>query len=663
MGDASEHEGYVALDSTSLDQLNNAEARALLDTIDSLRELQIGDIVNLPQIIVVGDQSSGKSSVLEAISRVRFPVKGDLCTRFATELVLRRASETSIEVTIRFANGIPTPGYVEGRSGPFRRSGFDRNALPEIIEKAEEHMGIVRGNTKGFSKDVLRIEIAGPDVFPLTLVDLPGFFHAGTSTQSTEGKQIVDQLVESYMKQKNSIILAVVSANQQLAGQKVLAEAKRHDPTRERTVGVITKPDVPRPGSTDQRNAVQLAKNEESAHVLTLGWHVLRNRSEEEETIEADERDANETLFFETGAWAHISPANRGAGNLRKKLSRVLLEHIQRSLPELIVEIETSLRTRQAKLEQLGKPRSSPAQLRSYLIDISETFQRLARDAVDGRYGDAFFGNIYEDERKLRARLRNLNRAFDVILRTKGADREIEWDADIDQEFNGRDEDSSSEHDAFPEYLRPYVDLYKFPDPETVTESKIKSELELLAAANQGKEFPGLPKGEVAVQFFRMQAKPWQEIAEFHLNLVTEFAKAFVERLFNHIVGTDVDTTNAILRLCVDPFFDAIKDRLEAKLIELLRPYTNGYGLPLETEFLNRFSKRSMRRLAGQVTDILQEKFPANIEGKGQSLSRKKLLQTIASAEDLESSELGTEKVIDMSVAYYDVRISKPASK
>ena len=75
-------DGDVVLDSTAMDQLNNAEARALLDTIDGLRELQVGEILNLPQIIVVGDQSSGKSSVLEAISGVSFPVNANLCTRY-----------------------------------------------------------------------------------------------------------------------------------------------------------------------------------------------------------------------------------------------------------------------------------------------------------------------------------------------------------------------------------------------------------------------------------------------------------------------------------------------------------------------------------------------------------------------------------------------------
>lgn len=83
----------VTFDPGALDELNSVETRSLFDTTNKLSSLGIGRIVNLPRIIVVGDQSSGKSSVLEAISHVKFPVGSDLCTRFATELVLRNGSQ------------------------------------------------------------------------------------------------------------------------------------------------------------------------------------------------------------------------------------------------------------------------------------------------------------------------------------------------------------------------------------------------------------------------------------------------------------------------------------------------------------------------------------------------------------------------------------------
>src|SRR5437764_9960847 len=74
--------------------LQSKDHRDLLDIIDKLRSKGISRYVDLPEIIVYGDQSAGKSSVLEAISGMAFPTKDNLCTRFATELVLRRDATT-----------------------------------------------------------------------------------------------------------------------------------------------------------------------------------------------------------------------------------------------------------------------------------------------------------------------------------------------------------------------------------------------------------------------------------------------------------------------------------------------------------------------------------------------------------------------------------------
>ncbi|KAI1316317.1 P-loop containing nucleoside triphosphate hydrolase protein [Xylariaceae sp. FL0255] len=81
-------------------QLQSQNNRDLFDVIDALRSQGIGRYVDLPQIIVYGDQSSGKSSVLEAISGLLFPTKDNLYTRFATELILRRNLDVEVNVHI-----------------------------------------------------------------------------------------------------------------------------------------------------------------------------------------------------------------------------------------------------------------------------------------------------------------------------------------------------------------------------------------------------------------------------------------------------------------------------------------------------------------------------------------------------------------------------------
>ncbi|PNP74545.1 hypothetical protein FNYG_12168 [Fusarium nygamai] len=637
----------VSLDTNILEQLNTNETKALHDISDSLSACGVGRIVNLPQIIVVGDQSAGKSSVLEAISHVRFPVQGNLCTRFATELIFRRANETRIDVSVRF----------EDRSKPakrFQRAGFREDDLGDIITEAKECMGFGKAGME-FSKDVLRLEIEGPKMYPLSLVDLPGFFHVATDNQSIDGKETVDQLVESYMRQKNSIILVVITANNNLANHLALHKAKDIDPERRRTIGVITKPDLTRPGYDAEKEYIKLAKNQEATHKLQLGWHVLRNRAEDENSLEG--RDQVEDAFFQKGAWATIPSENRGIVSLRKKLSHVLYSHIRNSLPGVITDIETTLRERQEELDRLGKSRSTQEDLRSFLLGIASDFQRLARDGIYGRYNDEFFGGLQDDDRKLRAQLRNFSRAFNHILQTKGSTHVIV-----------SDDDSDSDDDEIPVYLEEFLERYPYnpPQPQNITRSELAEQLEKQAATNQGLEFPGTPNKDLAMQLFKQQAAPWRGIAESHVKLVTTVAKAFVDQVFEYVVGSPRTnrTTEAILSTCVDPFFDEKEKVLQEKIDELLRPYVQGYALPLDMLFYEMLSKSSDEKLERRISAVLQDKYPHLLEsnttktGDGsKKVDSKAIAQYINEEDELEDSEFGINKVIDTMLTYYTMSL------
>lgn len=633
----------------TLRQLNNPEARALIDTVDSLRDLQVGEIVDLPQIIVVGDQSSGKSSVLEAISRVKFPIDSDLCTRFATELILRKAVGNTFGVSIQ---------YADNASGaqPFHKNDADMSALPDIIKEAKQSMGIHNG-AESFSKDILRVEMSGPDYYPLTLVDLPGIFHSATSDQSLHGKEVVDQLIESYMAQKNSIIVAVVSANNQLANQIVLSKAKRHDPNSRRTLGVITKPDLAGPGSANERKYLDLCKGLEPMHKLPLGWHVLCNSSDQERADEKHDRDSKERHFFQTGAWSSLPLSTRGVESLRKRLSKVLFEHIKTSLPGLIRDIRSSMESRQDTLSKLGKPRSSAEDMRAYLIDIAEEFQRLARDAVEGRYSETkFFGGIERSPKKLRAEVRILNQGFDAVMMTKGSSFTVELDS-------SQLEDDMNADDAF-ESLPPYVPVYNhvFPEPIRLTESSLNSGLDDLEAYNKGRELPGTPNGELAFLLFKKRAEPWGAIAGFHMTTVHEISKAFADQLFEYVIGDkSVMTVQAILKTCVDPFFERKRALLDTKLKELLHPYAGGYGLSIEREFHATMSQKILRRQATKFVRLLESRYrelfdnSTRDEGSSPKLNRQSMLDDLMDSKTTIESMHGTENVVNMMSTHYDV--------
>jgi hypothetical protein len=146
----------------SLEALQTDGQRRVLDIVDQLRRQGLDSVVKLPQLVVCGDQSSGKSSVLEAITEIPFPRKENLCTRFATEIILRRHPIPSISTTIT-----PDTARLENEQAKlraFRRTITDFNELPSIIDEATIAMGLeeVGKSDRAFARDVLRVEISGP---------------------------------------------------------------------------------------------------------------------------------------------------------------------------------------------------------------------------------------------------------------------------------------------------------------------------------------------------------------------------------------------------------------------------------------------------------------------------------------------------------------------
>jgi GTPase SAR1 family protein len=242
---------------------------------DELRASGISRYIDLPQLIICGDQSSGKSSVLEAISGVRFPIKDGLCTRFATELVLRRAdTESGPTVTVVAEGNFSATGHAEPKT--IETSTTSLEDLESIFERAERVMGI-NPSTKEFSTNTLRIEVSGPKQPHLTLVDLPGLFHTANKTQSVTDIVAVRTLVELYMKKPRSTILAVVSAKNEFVNQAVTKYALEHDSSCEHTLGIITKPDTLPSGPDSETKFVNLAKNADVR--LRLGWHACSQKS------------------------------------------------------------------------------------------------------------------------------------------------------------------------------------------------------------------------------------------------------------------------------------------------------------------------------------------------------------------------------------------------
>ncbi|PIG83067.1 dynamin family protein [Aspergillus arachidicola] len=609
----------------ALHQLQSQQSK-LLDKIDELRAIGVGGLVELPQVIVCGNQSSGKSSVLEAISRVRFPAKSNVCTRFATEVILRRSPQPKINVSIE-------PG--ESRTNEAERQKLRNFAsqafssygdLPQLIEQAKECMGIINEDTvnSGFSDDVLKVAISGPDKPELTLVDLPGLYYSTSRDQGPKGIEIVRGLTEKYMKNTRTIILAVISAKTDYHLQEVLNMAERFDRNRERTLGIITQPDILEAGSEEEGNYLQFMRNEK-IH-LRLGWHALRNRSFETFDISDDARDDMEKDFFEQGRWASLSRDCVGVESLRCRLSSVLLQHIRRNLPSLITDIQDQIADRQRRLAKLGPARSTLQQQRGFLLDISSRFERITSQALNGMYADEFFGEFGDDTqdsqdfRRLRAVIRELNECFADAMNVRGSRR-------IVRELLSRFYDLDQEKKMYMEGW----------SPEYITREALEKEITEQARKNRGIELPGSANQFLVGSLFRDQSKPWEGLARLHLLNTWESVKYFVCLLLRHL--TDEPTYTLLVGTVLVPQLERMKDGLLTKLGELTAYTKRGHPLPIGKSFLSKIQfARTNRQIA------------ALKKGLGAS-------QRAASELRSSSDQFAAAEIIDQMQAYYDTSI------
>ncbi|RAL04044.1 uncharacterized protein BO80DRAFT_348563 [Aspergillus ibericus CBS 121593] len=618
--------------SEPLDSLCSREQLELLNAIDTLRSQGISHYVSLPQIIVCGDQSSGKSSVLEAISGVSFPVKSNLCTRFPTELVLRKDSNVGVRVSI-----VPhhSRSEVEQRSlGSFceELDGFD--GLPQLVDNAKAAMGIST-HGKAFSNDLLRVEVSGPDRPHLTIVDLPGLIHSETKHQSAADVQLVQEVVQTYMKEPRSIILAVVSAKNDYANQIVLRLARDADQSGNRTLGVITKPDTLIAGSESERMFITLAQNRDVE--FRLGWHALRNMDTDQEAWTLANRDHQERDFFAKGAWSEMPSSLVGIGSLRTRLSRLLLRQIAAELPSLIEEIQAKEDDCVLQLKKLGEPRATLDEQKSYLLNISQRFQSLVKGAVDGTYNEAFFEDINSSagrQKRLRAVVQNMNEDFAERLNRRGHYRKIS--------------ESPSESNSLSMQV-------------SVTRSEFIQHIQALMKQTRGRELPGTFNPMIISELFVEQCRPWEAITHQHILSTWLAVEEFMSLAIGHI--SDEATSVVLFTEVISPALHQLKEVLAKKCEELLASHRKGHPITYNHYYTETLQKARAERRTGELSRVIEDYFGVDdlhtsyrLEGK---YRLQDLLQSLLGSNEPDMMQFASAEALDCMLAYYKVALKR----
>lgn len=320
----------------------------------------------------------GKSSVLEAISRQKFPTNDQRCTRYLHELDMPQ-----VHVTRSISQSSPGPvgARPSNRSSEPSICSQNLTELPAVAKEAGRLMGLEQEGGPTCGNDVLRVAMSEPRLPPLTVVDLPGLFHGGVDSQTNDDAEFVKELVQNYMQAPRTIILAVASAKNNLVNQIVLKYACGADTTNKRTLGIITKPDLTEsPGLAN--HILKVAQNE--VRQLALGWHVLKNRSYADRHCSDRERDRSEAKFFSHEICNQLPNELKGIQSLKFRLSTIYHDSFVTSILDLKRDIQdatSALRTRLRELQASSSPsRTTDAQ--KDLYHASTAFTKSVTESV-----------------------------------------------------------------------------------------------------------------------------------------------------------------------------------------------------------------------------------------------------------------------------------------
>lgn len=338
--------------------------------------------------------------MLEGLTGLPYPRDSQLCTRFATQITFRRAPLAKFTVSVIPAANAQ-PEYSE-RIRQWKKDNlksFDSHTFAEILREVYQLMGLgesegAYGNVKKtFADDVLKIEICGPEQQHLSVIDVPGIFRKKTPGVTTQADiEMVRSMVLSYMQNPRSAMLAVIPANVDIGTQEILDMAEKCDPKGERTLGVMTKPDLVDEGG--ESAIVDIIEGK--SHPLNLGWCVVRNSGQQQLKDSSEERHARENSFFATTSpWKGLAKDKVGIVALKTRLVDILTELIKREFPHVRSDINKRLKACRQQLEALGPHREEKDQQYEYLLELATRFQAVTSLALEAHYGgdDVFDGS------------------------------------------------------------------------------------------------------------------------------------------------------------------------------------------------------------------------------------------------------------------------------
>lgn len=485
-----------------------------------------------------------------------------------------------------------------------------------------------------------------------TLVDLPGLIHATNKSQTEADKELILDLVKEYMTNPRTIILAVISAKNDFANQVILEHCKKIDQQNRRTLGIITKPDYLREGSDNEQSWIDLAQNKDI--YLERGWHMLKNRSDDQMDFTFEQRNEAEKLFFSKGRYVDVPRDCVGIDTLRQRLSKLLLSHLIKELPSLKGEIASKLDATMLDIEKLGESRKTIKEQQMVLMKISMRVNDILKSAIKGYYESDFFGAVNMDAavdssaniRRFRAVIQHLNLAFAEDMRLRGHKYAV---------GNGPGDDERDAEEEFKalEKLEKLTldDVLLSPMPKKLSRNEAVDWVKKTLQRSRGYELPGTFQPMLISQLFWEQSTPWEELASEHIDKVARACKEFVFEVLQHTAPAEFQARLAAIN--VDSALAKALKKAKKELAKILKdkarhPSTYNHYFTANIQKVRQRKHKKMIQSAQEKVEASSERVYNNIPN-----GNIHLLKALNDATEKDMDTFSAQDALDTQRAYY----------
>lgn len=271
--------------------------------------------------------------------------------------------------------------------------------MEEAINKGQN---FIAGVGLGISDKLISLDVSSPHVPDLTLIDLPGITRVAVGNQPVDIGHQIKRLIRTYIQKQETINLVVVPSNVDIATTEALSMAQEVDPEGDRTIGILTKPDLVDKGTEEK--VVDVVRN--LVCHLKKGYMIVKCRGQQDilEQLSLAEALQKEQAFFKEYPHFRIllDEGKATVPCLAERLTMELISHICKSLPLLENQIKNCHQSASEELQKYGADIPEDDNEKTYfLIEKINAFNQDITAIVQGEE------NVGEGECRLFTRLRN----------------------------------------------------------------------------------------------------------------------------------------------------------------------------------------------------------------------------------------------------------------